>query len=107
MTPEGAGVKPKLVLTPRGRKSRIPGGGRDTMVVLGLLAVAAGAVVAVLYAPRPGGAPRRERTAPASLVPPRIPYRDLVRGRSRPLDDGRVEILYDFEQARVEKPRLR
>jgi hypothetical protein len=77
-------------------------------VVLGLLGLAAGAVAVVVLSrgPTKNRAPRRERTVPDSPVPPRIPYRDLVRGRARPLPGGRVEILYDFEPVEPEDARF-
>lgn len=105
-------------------RGRAPGGGRrrvrailelskgrrETLGVLAMLSVAALAVWLV-YARSarraedgPTGASGRVR--PASVVPARVPYRDLVRGRVREPAPGRVEILYDFEQAAVPEGRL-
>jgi hypothetical protein len=97
-------LRPKSRLTLRGRKTHIPGGLRDTAVVLGLLAVAAVAVAVVLLTRGSTGkhAPRVKRTVPDSHVPPRIPYQDIVRGRARGLPGGRVEIFYDFEPVEPE-----
>jgi len=106
---EATETKPKQrsKLIPRGRKTRIPGGARDTAVVLGLLAFAAGAVAAVLLTRgTDAGTPRARRTVPESRVPPRIPYQDLVRGRARALPEGRVEISYDFEPVEPEDVRF-
>jgi hypothetical protein len=104
VTADEARQKPKSKLTPRGRKTHIPGGARDTAVVLGLLALAGAAVAAVVLTRGPSrtDAPRAGRTVPDSPVPPRIPYRDLVAGRARSLPDGRVEIVYDFEPVELE-----
>ncbi len=100
--------KPKSKLTPRGRKTHIPGGARDTAVVLGLLSLAAGAVALVVLTRGPSrtDAPPAGRTVPDSPVPPRIPYRDLVSGRARALPEGRVEIVYDFEPVEPEDARF-
>jgi len=99
--------KPRSKLIPRGRKTRIPGGARDTAVVLGLLAFAAGAVALVMLTRgTDADTPRAVRTVPESRVPPRIPYQDLVRGRARALPEGRVEIFYDFEPVEPEDARF-
>jgi len=96
-------AKPRSKLIPRGRKTHIPGGVRDTAVVLGLLVFAAGAVAVVLLTRGVDGDTTREkRTVPDSRVPPRIPYQDLVRGRARALPEGRVAISYDFEPVEPE-----
>ena len=102
MTADATDPKPMSKLIPRGRRTHIPGGMRDTAVVLGLLALAAGAVAVVILTRAPDETRRGERKVPDSLVPTRIPYRDLVRGRARSLADGRVEIVYDFEPVNVE-----
>ncbi|MHC5057748.1 MAG: hypothetical protein ACYTKD_24010, partial [Planctomycetota bacterium] len=110
MSAEATDSKPKQKskLIPRGRKTHIPGGARDTAVVLGLPALAAVAVGAVVLSrgPTRNRAPRRKRTVPDSPVPKRIPYRDLVRGRARGLAGGRVEMLYDFEPVEPEDARF-
>jgi len=98
-------------LIPRGRKSHIPGGRRETLIVLAMLSAAALAVWSVLaYSPRRGTRGRggrggrgrsSARAHPASVIPSRVPYGDLVRGKVREVAPGRVEVLYDFELAAV------
>ncbi len=95
-------------LIPRGRKSHIPGGRRETLIVLAMLSAAALAVWFVLsYSARRGTRGRggrgrsSARAHPASVIPSRVPYGDLVRGKVREVAPGRVEVLYDFEPAAV------
>ncbi|MHC4198843.1 MAG: hypothetical protein ACYSU0_02560 [Planctomycetota bacterium] len=92
-------------LIPRGRKSHIPGGRRETLIVLAMLSAAALAVWFVLaYSARRGtrgGGRSSARAHPASVIPSRVPYGDLVRGKVREVAPGRVEVLYDFEPAAV------
>ncbi len=104
--PRAGGRRKTGALGSRGRKIRFPAGGRDTAVVLGLLAVAVAAVWVVLEIGNGRGtAARPPRRRPASVLPARVPYRDLVGGKVRELPDGRVEILYTFERAPVEGNR--
>jgi hypothetical protein len=89
--------RPRRGLIPRGRKSHIPGGRRETVIVLAMLLAAALAVWLVLaYSARRGRRGRGRspaRVHPASVIPSRVPYGDLVRGKVREVAPGRIEVL--------------
>jgi len=84
----------------RARPLSIPGARRETLLVLALLAGSGGAALLVLRAtarePVEGGRAREARR-PGSILPDRIPYADLIRGKVTELGGGRIEVLYDFE----------
>ncbi len=100
-----AGAPPDPARPPPGRAAggadarAARGTRRDVALCLGLISLAFGtvAIVGVTYVRDAEPAPPGDRRAPESIVPARVPYGELLNGSFRELEDGRIEIRYDFD----------
>lgn len=92
-------ARPPLGRTAGGADPRAARGTRrDVALCLGLITLAFGtvAIVGLTYVRDAGPALNGDRLAPESIVPARVPYGEFLHGSVRELEDGRVEIRYDF-----------